>query len=77
VLASWAHGNGFATEAIKAALAWYEGQFGALRTVCMIAPENDASLRVAEKCGYREFAHALYKDDPVVLLERNPKEEIR
>jgi RimJ/RimL family protein N-acetyltransferase len=77
VLAPWAHGNGFATEAVRAALAWYESQFGALRTVCMIAPENEASLRVAEKCGYREFAHARYKSDPVILLERNPKEETR
>ena len=70
VLASWAHGNGFATEAVKAALGWYEKQFGPLRTVCMIAPDNDASLRVAAKCRYREFAQTLYKNEPVILLER-------
>jgi RimJ/RimL family protein N-acetyltransferase len=73
VLASWAHGKGYATEAVDAALAWYEGQFGALRTVCMIAPENDPSLRVADKCGYREFAQTLYKNEPVILLERVPR----
>jgi len=75
VLASWAHGNGFATEAVKAALAWYEREFGTLPTVCMIAPENDASLRVAQKCGYREFAQTLYKNEPVILLERIPGKE--
>jgi RimJ/RimL family protein N-acetyltransferase len=75
VLASWAHGNGFATEAVRAALAWYESGFGAVRTVCMIAPENDASLRVAAKCGYREFAQAVYKNEAVILLERKPKKE--
>ncbi len=77
VLASWAQGKGFATEAVRAALAWYEGQFGALRTVCMIAPDNDASLRVADKSGYREFAQALYKNEPVILLERNPQQEMK
>jgi RimJ/RimL family protein N-acetyltransferase len=76
VLASWAQGKGYATEAVKAALSWYEREFGALKTVCMIAPENDASLRVADRCGYREFAQALYKNEPVILLERNPKKEI-
>ena len=74
VLASWAHGKGFATEAVKAALGWYESQFGPLRTVCMITPENEVSLRVADKSGYRAFAHTLYKGEPVILLERNPKE---
>ena len=77
VLAAWAHGNGYATEAVKAGLSWYEREFGALRTVCMIAPENDASLRVADKCGYREFAQTLYKNEPVILLERDPKKEIK
>ena len=77
VLASWAHGNGFATEAVKGAHAWYEKRFGALRTVCMIAPENNASLRVADKCGYREFAQTLYKNEPVILLERNPRKDPR
>jgi RimJ/RimL family protein N-acetyltransferase len=77
VLAPWAHGKGFATEAVRAALAWYESHFGALRTVCMIAPENDASLRVADKCGYRAFAQTLYKGEPVILLERNAKMEMQ
>jgi RimJ/RimL family protein N-acetyltransferase len=36
----------------------------------MIAPENVASLRVAEKLGYREFARADYKGSPSVLFRR-------
>ena len=58
VLVSQAHGKGYATEAVRAALGWYENAYGYGRTVCMIAPYNFASLRVAEKCGYREFAKA-------------------
>ncbi len=70
VLAGWAHGQGFATEAMIAALDSLERLFPVPRTVCMIAPENSASLRVADKLGYREFAHTLYKDEAVILFER-------
>lgn len=52
-LASWAHGRGFATEAVRAALAWSDAHVAAPRTVCFITPDNAASVRVAEKCGYR------------------------
>ena len=69
-LAPWAHGKGYATEAVRAALAWGADHFGPRRTVCMISPENLPSLRVAEKCGYREFARTTYKGDPIILFER-------
>jgi len=69
VLAPWCVGRGFATEAAQAALGWIDAVFRARRTVCMIDPENAASLNVAGKCGYREFARAA-KDGPVILLER-------
>ena len=71
VLAPWCHGRGFATEAVLAVLDWAEGHFGpGCRTVCLIDPENKASLRVAEKCGYREFARTTYYDGPTILMER-------
>lgn len=69
-LASWAHGRGFATEAVGAAIAWGDGQLGAVRTVCLIGPANGASIRVAQKCGYREFARTKYKNQPTILFER-------
>lgn len=70
VLASWAHGKGLATEVVRAAVAWSDTRFGSGRTVCLIAPENVASLRVAHKCGYAEFARTTYKGGPVILCER-------
>lgn len=70
VLASWAHGQGFATEAVGAAVAWGDRHFGAAPTVCMIDPDNAASIRVAEKCGYREYARATYKGQPAILFRR-------
>jgi RimJ/RimL family protein N-acetyltransferase len=70
VLARWSHGRGYATEAAQGALRWLENALGQQRTVCIIHEQNRASLRVAEKCGYREFARTQYKGTPVVMLER-------
>jgi RimJ/RimL family protein N-acetyltransferase len=64
------HGKGYATEAVRAAAAWGDGRFGAGRTVCLISPENLASARVAEKCGYRELTPAVYKGQPITMYER-------
>jgi RimJ/RimL family protein N-acetyltransferase len=40
------------------------------RTVCLITPDNLASIRVAEKCGFKEFARTTYKDQPTILFDR-------
>ncbi|HWY22666.1 MAG TPA: GNAT family N-acetyltransferase [Candidatus Acidoferrum sp.] len=72
VLASEAHGKGFATEAVRAAVAWGDAHFSPPRTACIIAPENAASIRVADKCGYREFARTTYKGKPTVMFVREP-----
>ena len=70
VLAPSAHGQGYATEAVTAALGWAESYFGPVRMVCLIHPENQPSLRVAAKFGFREYARTTYKGEPGVLLER-------
>jgi RimJ/RimL family protein N-acetyltransferase len=70
VLAPWAQCRGLATEAVRAALGWGASHLPSQRTVCLISPENVASIRVAEKCGYREFHRTTYKNQPTVLFER-------
>lgn len=70
VLASWAHGRGFASEALAAATAWLDANIDPPRTVCMIDNDNAGSHRVAAKAGYRELSRTTYKDSPVVLYER-------
>jgi RimJ/RimL family protein N-acetyltransferase len=70
VLAPWSHGNGYATEAVRAAIAWGTEHFGPVRTACIIHPDNARSLRVAEKCGYEEFARTTYKGEPTIMLRR-------
>jgi RimJ/RimL family protein N-acetyltransferase len=69
VLAPWAHGQGYATEAMTAALAWSAAAHP--RTVCLISPGNLASLRVAAKLGYREIARADHWGSDVIVFERH------
>lgn len=64
------HGKGYATEAVRAAVAWGDLRFGSARTVCLIGPENLASIRVAQKCGYDVFERTLFNDQPTLFLER-------
>ena len=72
VLASQAHGRGYATEAVLAAVEWGAAHFSSARTACIIAPENIASIRVAVKCGYREFKLTTYKGHPTLMFVREP-----
>jgi RimJ/RimL family protein N-acetyltransferase len=69
-LVARAHGKGYATEAVRAAVAWGEKQFGSARTVCLIHPANIASIRVAEKCGYQELQRTTYKRQPAIIFSR-------
>jgi len=68
VLAPWAHGRGFATEAMRAVLDWGATRFGdGQRTVCLIAPENAASIHVAERLGEGFLRHDDTEDEPAVI----------
>lgn len=68
VLAPWAHGRGYATEAMSAVLAWSTAAHP--RTVCIIAPDNAPSLRVAARLGYREIGRTDFKGGPILVFER-------
>lgn len=70
MMASDVHGRGYATEAARAVLRWMETAFAPERTVCIIDPDNGASLRVAEKLGFHSYGKADYKDKPVLKLRR-------
>ena len=76
VLAPGAHGKGYATEGMQAALAWADARWPDTVTACMIAPENAASLRVAEKIGYRETTRTLYKGEASIVFARSPQKLI-
>ncbi|HUO90886.1 MAG TPA: GNAT family N-acetyltransferase [Rhizomicrobium sp.] len=65
-----AHGRGYASEALAAALRWGDANLPFARYTCIIDPANAASLSVARKAGFVEYARGVYRDDPIVLLER-------
>ena len=70
-LASHAHGKGYATEAVRAAIAWGDTRFQpAQQTLCLIHPENMPSTRVAEKCGFELLQRTLYKGQPSLVFNR-------
>lgn len=65
------HGKGYATEAAQAALRWAQTQFaGGTQIVSLIAPENAASVRVAEKCGLRFWQEGRHHGDRLLLFRR-------
>lgn len=75
--AGWAflpsvHGQGIATEVVGAVVAWGEKRFGLTKTVCLIDPDNAASLKVAGKHGFQEVTRTVYGGHPVILLQRQP-----
>jgi RimJ/RimL family protein N-acetyltransferase len=70
VLACNAHGKGYATEAVRAIVAWGDAHFGAKPTACIIAPENLLSIRVAGKNGYREIQRTTYHGNPTIMFQR-------
>lgn len=70
VFASEAHGKGYASEALAAALVWGQAHFGEHRSACIISPENTASIRVATKAGFVLVEEVVYRDEPNLLFIR-------
>jgi RimJ/RimL family protein N-acetyltransferase len=58
-----AHGRGYATEALTVLIGWAETHFTGKPMSCIISPENQASLRVAAKLGFRETARTQYNGE--------------
>ena len=68
--AAHAHGKGYASEALAAACAWRYGALAAERTVCIIDPQNIASIKVAEKAGFRAIGDGRFNEKTVRFFER-------
>jgi RimJ/RimL family protein N-acetyltransferase len=73
VFASSVHGKGFAIEAVQAIHTWGADNFQTDHPACLIHPENQASLRIAAKIGYRESARSVYKGQPAIIFFRSWK----
>jgi RimJ/RimL family protein N-acetyltransferase len=68
--ASPAQGRGFAAEALSAALTWLDGTGRFERSVCLIAPENIRSIRLAERNGFVPWMTVTFRGRPTLLLSR-------
>lgn len=75
MMASDVHGYGYATEAASAVIEWMDAAFAPDHMVCIIDPENAASLRVAEKLGFHAFSQAEYKGKTVKTLRRSAAQD--
>jgi RimJ/RimL family protein N-acetyltransferase len=69
-IVSSAHGQGLATEAMQAAHAWMDEYNPHGQTLCILAPEHGASLRVAEKCGYAHAYDTTFAGGPTSVMRR-------
>ena len=67
------HRKGYATEALLAITGWADAHFTGKETSAMIAPENMASIRVAEKIGFVKELETTYKGEPSLVFYRQPK----
>ncbi|HEX8511540.1 MAG TPA: GNAT family N-acetyltransferase [Allosphingosinicella sp.] len=70
IMASAAQGQGYATEAVLAALAWADDVLGGREIVAIISHDNGASIRIAEKAGFSSREEAVYKGEPILLFRR-------
>ena len=70
VFARAAHGRGYASEAVAAALAWADRELKGREIAAIVSHGNAASIRVAEKAGFSSREEAVYKDEPILLFRR-------
>ena len=70
IMTPQAQGQGYATEAVLAALAWADETLGGGEIVAIISRDNAPSIRVAEKAGFGVREEATYKGEPILLFRR-------
>jgi RimJ/RimL family protein N-acetyltransferase len=66
-------GQGYAFEAATEALRYADEGLNLARTTCMIAEDNTASFRLAEKLGFRRWCMGDLRGEKIQLLERMRK----
>ncbi|MGE6739185.1 GNAT family N-acetyltransferase [Allorhizobium pseudoryzae] len=64
------HGKGYAREAVTAMITWAETHHPDMEMTAIIAPENAASLTLAERLGFREETRTDYHGEVVVLRRK-------
>lgn len=68
IIAAEHSGKGYASEAMAAAVDWFEREHGKQRIVCMIDPDNATSIHLAGKLGFTVMRDAEMGDGEIVTL---------
>jgi len=70
VIASSHWGQGYASEALAAALVWRDANIPSDRTVCIIEPKHAVSIHIAQKHGFTKQHDTIISGDPIGIFER-------
>ena len=70
ILSAKAQGSGYASEAGKAALEWFDSTIGPLSIPSIIDLDNAPSMRLAEKLGFERQPDATYRGEPIGFFRR-------
>ena len=65
-----AQGQGFAFEACRAALDWFDARFQPLTIPAIISLDNAESIRLAERLGFTRQPNATYRNEEIALFRR-------
>jgi RimJ/RimL family protein N-acetyltransferase len=71
ILKSSVHGQGYATEAMRAVDQWSRDNLWQEKICCMISLDNDASIRVAGKLNFEAGVVARYEGNDVRIFTRD------
>ena len=69
-----AQGRGLAREAVRAMLDWADTFLDAPSTLCIVAPEHVASVRLARDVGYVDLLETTYEGETTLMMRRARRE---
>ncbi|MEM8812443.1 MAG: GNAT family N-acetyltransferase [Pseudomonadota bacterium] len=72
-----AHGQGYASEAVSAMLAWADANLTCSHTSAIFDPDHTVSIRLARKVGYSNPVLGRYGDRETLFMERERSEVLR
>ena len=70
IFAPHAQGQGYAFEAVTAALHWADEALAGREIPAIIDPGNSASIHLAERAGFGCREEAVYRGAPILLFRR-------
>jgi RimJ/RimL family protein N-acetyltransferase len=70
IFAAETHGQGLASEACQTVLDWAQANLEPTPIWAIIAPENEPSLKLAQKLGFQMHNDTSYHGEPTIVLRR-------